>query len=111
MVWYSHLYKSFPQFVMVHAVKGFSIVNETEIDVILKFPCFLYSPADVSNLTSSSSSFFKPRLDIWTFLFGIILKPSMQNFKYDLTSMGDQCNCLVVSTFFGTTLLGNWDKY
>ena len=106
MVWYSHLSKSFPQFVMIHTVKSFSIVNETEIDVILKFPCFLYCPANVGNLISSSSSFFKPSLDIWTFLFGIMLKPGMQNFKYDLTSMGDEFNCLVVSTFFGTTLLG-----
>ena len=74
--------------------KGFSIVDETEIDVFLKFPCFLYNPADVGNLISSSSSFSKPNLDIWKFLIHIMLKPSMQDFKHDLTSMGNECNCL-----------------
>ena len=64
MVWYSHLSKSFPQCVMIHTVKGFSMVDEIEIDVFLKFPCFLYNPVNVSNLTSSSSSFSKPA---WTF--------------------------------------------
>ena len=110
MVWYSHLSKSFPQFVMIHTVKGFSVVNETEIDVFLKFPCFLYNPANVGNLISGSSSFSKLSLDIWKFLVHIMLKPSMQDFKHDLTSMGDECNCLMVSTFFGTTLLSNWDE-
>ena len=92
---------------MIHAVKGFSMVNETEVDVFLKFPCFLYDPVNVSNLISGSSSFSKPSLDIWKFLVCIVLKPSMQDFKHDLTSMGDECNCPMVSTFFCTTLLGN----
>ena len=87
MFWYSHLSKSFPQFVMIHTVKGFSVVNETEIDVFLNFPCFLYNPVYVGNLISSSFSFFTPRLDIWKFLVHIMLKPNMQDFKYDLTSM------------------------
>ena len=95
---------------MIHTVKGFSAVNETEIDVFLKFPCFLYNPPNVGNLISSSSSFSKPTLDIWNFLVHVMLKPSMQDFKHDLTSMGDECDCPMVSTFFGTTLLGNWDK-
>ena len=110
MVWYSHLIKNFPQFVMIHMVKGFSIVNQTEIGVFLKFPCFLYNPANVGNLISSSSSFSITSLDIWKALVCIMLKPSMQDFKHDLTSMGDECNCLMVSTYFGTTLLGNWDE-
>ena len=110
MVWYSHLSKSIPQLVMIHTVKGFSIVDETERDVFLKFPCFLYNPANVGNLISSSSSFSKSSLDIWKFLVHIILKPSVQDFKHDLTSMGDECDCLMVSIFFTTTLLGNWDK-
>ena len=110
MVCYSHLSKSFPQFVMIHSVKCFSIVDETEIDVFLKFPCFLYNPANVGNSISGSSSFSKPSWDNWKFLVHIILKPSMQDFKHDLTSMRDQCYCLMVSTFFGTTLLGNWDE-
>ena len=75
MVWYSHLSKGFPQFVMIHTVKGFNIVNETEIDVFLKLPCFLYNLGNVGNLISSSSSFSKPSLDIWKFLVRMMLKP------------------------------------
>ena len=101
MLWYSHLFKSFPQSGMIHTVKGFSVVNETEVDVFPKFPCFLYEPVNVGNLISGSSSFSKPNLDIWKFL---------QDFKHDLTSMGDDCSCLMVNTFFSTTLPGNWEK-
>ena len=110
MVCYYHLFKSFPWFVMIHTVKVFSIVNDTKIDVFLKFPCFLYNPAYACNLISSSSSFSKPSLDIWKLLVHIMLKPGMQDFKHDLTIMGDECNCPMVSAFFGTTLLGNWDE-
>ena len=110
MVWYSHFFKSFLQFVMIHIVKGFSVVDETEVDIFLKFPFFLYDPADVGNLISSSSFFSKPSLDIWKFLVRTMLKPSGQDFKYDLTSMGDECRCPMVSTFFSITLLGNWDE-
>ena len=111
MVWYSHHFKSFPQFVMIDTVKGFSIVDETGIDFFpLKFHCFLYNPANVDNLVSSFSSFSKPSLDIWKFLVRMMLKPIMQDFKRDLTSMGDECDCPEVSTFFGTTLLGKWDE-
>ena len=109
MVWYSHLL-NFPQFIMIHTVKGFGIVNKAEIDVFLELSCFFDDPADVGNLISGSSSFSKPSLDIWKFLIHIMLKPSMQDFKYDLTSKGDECNCPMVSTFFGITLLGNWDE-
>ena len=85
MVWYSHLFKSFTQFAMVHTVRSFSIVNETELDVFLMFFCFLYNPANVGNLISSSSVFSKPSLAIWKFLVCIMLKPRMQDFKLDLT--------------------------
>ena len=95
---------------MLHRVKGFSVVNETEIDVSLKFPCFLCDPANVGSLIFRSSSFSKPSLDIWKFLVHIMLKHSMQDFKHGLTSMGDVCSCPMVSTSFGTTLLGNWDE-
>ena len=110
MVGYYHLSKSFPQFFMIHAVNGFSIVNETEVDVFLEFSCFLYDPANVGNLISGSSSFSKLSVDIWKFLVLIKLKPRMQDFKHDLTSMGDECNCPMVRIFFSTTLLGNWDE-
>ena len=95
---------------MIHTFKDFRIVDETKIDVFLKLPCFLYNPVNVGNLISSSSSFSKPNLDIWKFLVRVMLKPSMQDFQHDLANMGDECNYLMVSTFFGTTLLGNWDE-
>ena len=95
---------------MIHTVKGFGIVNETEVDVFLRFPGFLYDPANVGNLISGSSSFYKPSLDIWKFLVHIMLKPIMQDFKHDPTSMRDECNCPMVNTFFRTTLFGNWDE-
>ena len=110
MVWYSHLSKRFPQFVMIHTVKGFRVVDETEIDVLLKFPCFCYNSVNSGNLIPSSSSFSKPSLDFWNFLVHIMLKPSLQDFKHDLTTMGDETNCPMVSMFFGTILLGNWDE-
>ena len=94
----------------LNTLKGFSIVSETVVDVFLSFPCFLYDPANVSNLISGVSAFFKPRLDVWKFLVHIMLTSRMQDFNHDLTSMGDECNCPMVSTFFSTTLLGNWDE-
>ena len=109
MVWYSHLFK-FPWFAMNHTFYCFAIIHETEVVAFLKFPCFHYDPADVGNLISSSSSFSKSSLDIWQFLIHIMLKPRMQDFKHDLPSMGDERNCPVVSLFFSTTLLGNWDE-
>ena len=109
MVWYSYLFKSFPQF-MIHTVKGFGTVNETQIDVLLEFPSFLYDPMNVGNLISGSSSLSKSSLDSLKFLVQIMLKPSMQDFKHDLTSIRNECNCPMVNTFFGTSLLGNWDE-
>ena len=106
MVWYSHLFKSFPQFIMIHTIKGFGIVDETEVDK-LEFPSFVYDPANIGNLISGYSFFSKPSLDIWKFLAHITLKPSMKDFKHDFTSMGEECNCPMVSTFFSTTLLGH----
>ena len=75
MVWYSHLFKNFPQFVVIHTVKGFGIVNKTEVDIFLEFSSFLYDPANVGNLISGSSSFSKPSLEIWKFSVCIMLKP------------------------------------
>ena len=96
--------------VMIHTVKYFGVVDETEVNVFLEFPSFLYDSANVGNLISGSSSFSKPSLSIWKFLVHIMLKPSMQDFKHDLTIMGDECSCSMFSTFFSTTLLGNWDQ-
>ena len=95
---------------MIHTVKGFSTVNKIEVDVLLEFPCLLYDPTNVGNLISDFYSFSKPSLDIWKFSVHIMLKPSMQDFKHDLTSMWDGCSCVIDSIFFGTTLLGNWRR-
>ena len=99
MVWYSHFFKRFSQFVMIHTVKSFGRVDETEVDVFLEFPCFLYDLVTIDNLISGSSAFSKPCVDILNFLVGIMLKPSMQDFKHDLASMGDERHCPTVSTF------------
>ena len=109
MVWYSHLFK-FPWFAMIHTFYCFGIIHETEVVAFLKFPCFHYDPADVGNLITGSSAFSNPSLNIWKFLACIMQKPSMQDFKHDLTSMGDELNCLMVTTFFSTTFPGNWDE-
>ena len=86
-VWYSHFFQNFPQFTVIHSVKGFSIVNEAEADVFLEFSCFLYDPADVGNLISGSSAFSKSSLYIWKFLVHVLLKPGLKDSEHDLASM------------------------
>ena len=109
-VQYSCPFKSVPQFTVIHTVKGFGMDDKTEVDVFLESSSFLCDPANLGNLISGSSSFSKPSLDIWKSLVHIMLDPSMQDFKHDLNSVGDDCDCLMVSTFFSTILLGNWDE-
>ena len=87
VVWYSHLFKNLPQFVVIHTVKGFSIVNEAEVDIFLEFSCFFYDPADVGNLFSGSSAFSKSSLFIWKFSVHVLLKPSLKDFEHYLASM------------------------
>ena len=87
MVWYSQLFKNFPQFVVIHTIKGFSIVNKAEIDVFLEFPCFFYDPMDVGNLISGSSAFSKSSLYICKFSVHILLKPGIENFEHYFTSV------------------------
>ena len=87
MVWYSHLFKDFPQFVVIHIVKGFGVVNKAEVDVFLELSCFLDDPADVGNLISSSSAFSKSSLHIWKFSVHILLKPGLENFEHYFVSM------------------------
>ena len=81
VVWYSHLFQNFPQFVVIHTVKGFGIVNKTEIDVFLELSCFFDNPADVGNLISGSSAFSKSNLNIWKFTVHVLLKPGLENFE------------------------------
>ena len=88
MVWYSHLFQNFPQFIVIHTVKGFGIVNKTEIDVFLELSCFFDDSADVGNLISGSSAFSKISLHIRKFMVHILLKPGLENFELSFTSMG-----------------------
>ena len=87
MVWYSHLFKNFPQFVVIHTVKGFGVVNKAEVDSFLEFSCFICDPMDVGNLISGSSIFSKSTMYIWKFSVHILLKPSLDDFGHDLGSM------------------------
>ena len=87
MVWYSHLFQNFPQFVVIHTVKCFGIVNKAEIDVFLELSCFFDDPKDVSNLISGSSAFSKTGLNIWKFMVPVLLKPGLKNFEHYFTSM------------------------
>ena len=83
VVCYSHLIKNFPQFVVIHTIKGLSVVNEAEVDVFVEFPCFFYDdPTNVGNLISGSSAFFKSSLNIWKFSVHVLLKPSLENFEH-----------------------------
>ena len=110
VVWYSHLFKNFPHFVVIHTVKGFSIVNEAEVDIFLEFPCFLHDPINVGNLISGSSAFSKPSLCIWKFSVHILLKPSLKDFEHYLASMWNKPNCAFIWTFFGITFLWDWNE-
>ena len=87
MIWYSHLFKNFSQFVVVHRVKGFDIVNKAEIDAFLELSCFFPDPVDVGNLISGSSAFSKTSLNIWKFMVHILMKPGLENFEHYFTSM------------------------
>ena len=86
MVWYSHLFKNFPQFVMIHTVKGFGVVNKTEVDVFLELSCFFDDPVDAGNLISGSSAFSKTSLNIWKFTVHVLLKPGLENFEHYFAS-------------------------
>ena len=87
MVWYSHLFQNFPQFIVIHIVKGFGIVNKAEIDVLLELAFFSDDPADVGNLISGSSAFSKTNLNIWKFMIHVLLKPGLENFEHYFTSV------------------------
>ena len=87
MVWHSHPFQNFPQFVVIHTSKGFGIVNEAEIDVILELSCSFDDPEDVGNLISGSSAFSKTSLNIWKFMVHVLLKSGLENFEHDLTSV------------------------
>ena len=85
--WYSHLVQNFPQFIVIHTVKGFGIVNKAEVNVFLEFSCFFYDPTDVGNLISGSSAFSKSSLNIWKFTVHILLKPGLEDFEHYFAQM------------------------
>ena len=91
MVWYFRLFKNFPQFVVIHTVKGFGIVNKAEVDVFLELSCFFDDPTDVGNLISGPSAFSKTSLNIWKFTVRVQLKPGLENFEHDFARV--YCCC------------------
>ena len=110
MVWCSHLFQNFPQFIVIHTDKGFGIVNKAEIVVFLELSCFSDDPLDVGNLISGSSAFSKTSLHIWKFTVNILLKPGLENFDPYFTSVWDECNCVLVWAFFGIAFLWDWNE-
>ena len=93
VVWYFSLLKNFSQYVVVHTVKGFSVVNKAEVDVFLELSCLFNDPVDVGNLISCFSAFSNSSLSIWKFSVCILLKPSLENFEHYFTRVWDECNC------------------
>ena len=103
VVWYSHLLQNFPQFIVIHKVKGFGIVNKAEIDVFWNSLAF-------SMIQRIISAFSKTSLNIWKFTVHVLLKPGLENFKHYFTSMWGKCNCAVVWAFFGIAFLWDWNE-
>ena len=101
---------NFPQFVVIHTVKGFSIVNKAKVDILLELSCFFNDPEDVGNLISGSSAFSKSSLTISKFMVHILLKSGLENFEHYFASMWDECNYEVVWTFFGIAFLWDWNE-
>ena len=110
IAWYSHFFENIPQFVVIHIVRGFNIVNEAEIDEFMEFLCFICCPTNVGNLISRSSTFSKPSLYIWKFLFHVLLKPTFKDFEHCLDNMWNEHNCMVVWTLLDIALLWYWNE-
>ena len=104
VVWYSHLFQNFPQFIVIHTV------NKAEIDVFLELSCFFDDPADVGSLISGFSAFSKTSLNIWKFMVHMLLKPGLENFEHYCASVWDECNCAVVWAFFGIAFRWDWNE-
>ena len=109
VVWYSHLLKCFPQFVVIHTVKSFGVVIKAEVNVFLALSHFFDDPVNVVNLISGSSAFSKSSLNIWKFMVHMLLKPDLENFEHYFASVWDECNCVIVWVFFGIAFLGDWN--
>ena len=98
------------QFIMIHTVEAFDVVNKAEIDVFLELSCFFDDPVDIGNLISGSSAFSKTSLNIWKFTVHVLLKPGLENFEHYFTSVWDECNCAVAWAFFGIAFLRDWNE-
>ena len=105
MVWYSHLLKNFPQFVVIHTVKNFGIVKKAEVDIFLELSCFFNDPAHVGNLISGSSAFSNSNLNIWKFMVHILLKPGLENFEHYLACEMSTIKHPLALPFFGTGMI------
>ena len=110
VIWYSHPLKNFSQFVVIHTVKGFGVINKAEVDVLLELSCFFDDPMDVRNLNSGSSAVPKSSLNTWKFTVHVLLKPDLENFEHYFASVWDECNCVVVWAFFGIAYLWDWNE-
>ena len=110
VVWYSHLFQNFPQFIVIHTVKGFGIVNKAGIDVFLEHLCVFNDPVDIGSLISGSSAFSKTSLNIWKFTVHELLKPGLDNFEHYFPGVWDEYYCVVVWTFFGIALFSDWNE-
>ena len=110
VVWYSHLFQNFPQFVVIHTVKGFGIVNKAETEDFVELSCLFDDPVDIGNLISGSSALSKTSMNIWKFTVHELLKPGLENFEHYFSSVWDECNCVVVWTFFGIAFLRDWNE-
>ena len=110
VVWYFHLFKNFPQFVVIHTVKGFSVVKEAEVDISLEVSCLLCHTTNIDNLISGSSASLKPSFYIWKFSVHILLKASLKDIEHNLASTWNDCNWTVVWTFFDIVLLWDWNE-
>jgi len=98
------------QFVVIHIIKGFGVVSKAEIDAFLELSCFFDDPMEASNLISGSSAFSKSSLNIWKFTVHVLLKPGLENFEHYFASVWDECNCVIVWTFFGIAFLWDWNE-
>ena len=113
MVWYSHLFQNFPQFIVIHMVKSFGMVSKAEIDVLLELSCFFDDPVDIGNLISGSSAYSKASLNIWKFMVHCelyLLKRGLENFEHYFTSMWDECNRGVVWALLGIAFFWDWNE-
>ena len=107
VAWYSHPFQNFPQFIVIHIVKSFGIVNKTEVDIFLELSCFFNDSTDVGNLISGSAAFSKSSLNI---IVHVLLKPGLENFEHDFVSVWVECNCAVEKRLFGIAFLQNWNE-